>query len=157
MEEDKDNIKELIEILRNTKHNDDNWLNTEEVPGPYKLEGGELTEMSQKKAYEMILRSRKRQPGNRQTTERMEGTRVELTQKTENPITIAEIWTNNKSTVISPKISDFLWKLCHNRHKVEEWFKRITGWEDKSECKCGKLETMNHILMECPLNQGKAI
>jgi len=32
------------------------WLHGEEVPGPFKLEGSELTEITQKKAYKMILR-----------------------------------------------------------------------------------------------------
>jgi len=47
--------------------------------------------MFQKKAYEMILKARKRQPGNKQTAERMEETRIELTQKTKNSIMVTEI------------------------------------------------------------------
>ena len=78
-EKNRDNIKELIETLKDTEHNDNDWLNMEEVPGLYKVEEGELTEMSQKKAYEVILRSRKRQPRNRRTAERIEETRKELT------------------------------------------------------------------------------
>jgi len=105
----------------------------------------------------MILRHRERQPGNSPTNKRMKNVRKELFQKTGTYTTINEIWTKNEKGVISPKISDFLWKLCHNKHKVGTWFLRIKGWEDRAHCKCGKLETMNHILIECPLNQGRAI
>jgi len=42
-------------------------------------------------------------------------------------------------------------------HKVGTWFLKIRGWENRAHCKCGELKTMNHIIMECPLNQGSAI
>jgi len=38
---------------------------------------------------------------------------------------INDIWINNEKKVTSPKINNFLWKLCHNRHKVETWFLKI--------------------------------
>jgi len=113
--------------------------------------------MTQKKAHKMILRHCKRQPGNIPTYKRMEDIRIELFQKTETCITINKIWTNNEKDIIPPKIKDFLWKLCHNRHKVGEWFLKIKGWENRAYCKCGQLDTIDHILMECPLNQGQAI
>jgi len=37
------------------------------------------------------------------------------------------------------------------------WFLKIKGWENRVHCKCGKLETMDHIIIECLLNQGHAI
>jgi len=50
----------------------------------------------------------------------MKETRKQLIQETGNYTTIIEIWTNHKNAMILPKISDFLWKLCHNQHKIEE-------------------------------------
>jgi len=76
------------------------WLKTEEIPGPFKLEGGELMEMTQKKAYKMILRHRKRLPGNNPTDRRMESTRKELLQKTGTCMTTCEIWINNEKGVM---------------------------------------------------------
>jgi len=105
----------------------------------------------------MILRHQNRQPGNNPTKSRIEKTKIELLQKTGACITMDDIWTNNEKRIIPPKISDFLWKLNHNRHKVGTWFLKIKGWENRAYCKCGKLETMDHIIMECPLNQGHAI
>jgi len=81
--------------------------------------------MTQKKAYKMILRHQNRQPGNNPTERRMEKTRKELLQKTRAYMTITDIWINNEKGVVSPKISDFLWKLCHNRHKIGIWFLKI--------------------------------
>jgi len=87
----------------------------------------------------------------------MEKTKKELLQKTGACMTINDIWTNNRKGIIPPKISDFLWKLCHTKHKVGTWFLKIRGWENRAHCKCGKLETIDHIIMECLLNQGPAI
>jgi len=133
------------------------WLNKEEIPEPFKLEGSKLTELTQKKAYKMILRQHNRQPGNDPTKSRLEKTKKELLQKTGICMTTNDIWMNNRKGIIPPKIDDFLWKLCHNRHKIGTWFLKIKGWENRAHCKCGKLETMNHIIMECPLNQGPTI
>jgi len=116
-----------------------------------------LIEITQKKAYKIILRHRNRQPSNNPTKSRIEKTKTELLQKTGTCITVDDIWTNNGKGIIPPKISDFLWKLNHNRHKVGTWFQKIKGWENRAHCKCGKLETMDHIIIECPLNQGHAI
>ena len=83
--------------------------------------------MTQKKAYKMILRHQNRQPGNNPTKRRMEKTKNELLQKTGACITVNDIWTNNGKGIIPSKISDFLWKLSHNRHKMDTWFLKIRG------------------------------
>jgi len=105
----------------------------------------------------MILRQRERQPGNDPTKRRIEKTKEELLRKTGTCITKNDIWINNGKRIIPPKVNDFLWKLCHDRHKIGLWFLKIKGWENRAHCKCGKLETINHIIMECPLNQGPTI
>jgi len=75
----------------------------------------------------MILRHYNRQPRNNLTERRIKETEKELLQKTGVCITINNIWINNEKRVISPKINDFLWKLCYNRHKVRTWFLKIRG------------------------------
>ena len=52
-------IKELIEILKDSEQNKNIWLNIKKVPGPFKLKSSKLTEMTQKKAYKIVLRHRK--------------------------------------------------------------------------------------------------
>jgi len=81
-EEEIDTMKKIIATLRNNTPSESTWLNKKEVPEPFKLEGSELTEMTQKKAYKMILRHHNRQPGNDQTKKRIEETKKELLQKT---------------------------------------------------------------------------
>ena len=105
----------------------------------------------------MILRHYNRQPRNNLTERRIKETEKELLQKTGVCITINNIWINNEKRVISPKINDFLWKLCYNRHKVRTWFLKIRGQKNKAYCKCRKLKTIDHIIMECLLNQGPTI
>jgi len=155
--EEMDIMKKIIKTLKKGSPNESIWLNKEEIPEPFKLEGSKLTELTQKKAYKMILRQHNRQPGNDLIKNRLEKTKKELLQKTGTCVTTNDIWMNNGKGIIPPKINDFLWKLCHNRHKTDTWFLKIKGWENRAYCKCRKLETMDHIIMECPLNQGPTI
>ena len=156
-DEEIDIIKRITETLGNGRPNESVWLNKEEIPEPFKLEDSELAELTQKKAYKMILRQHNRQPRNDPTKRRIEKTKEELLRRTGTCITRNDIWINNGKRIIPPKINDFLWKLCHNRHKIGLWFLKIKRWENRAHCRCGKLETMNHIIMECPLNQGPTI
>jgi len=69
MENDVESINELIKTIKDSRNSNRIWLDTEEVLGPYRLEGGKLTEITQKIAYKVIIRSRKRQPGNTNSKE----------------------------------------------------------------------------------------
>jgi len=122
-----DIIEKMIKTLKKERPYKSIWLNKEEIPEPFKLEDSKLTELTQKKAYKMILRQHNRQPGNDQTKSRLEKTKKELLQKTGICITTSDIWMNNGKGIISPKMNDFLWKLGHNRHKIGTWFLKIKG------------------------------
>ena len=52
-------------------------------------------------------------------------------------------------------MKDFIWKLIHNYHKVDNQFKRIPNWQEKAICECGETETIDHTLTECKLNKSK--
>ena len=88
---------------------------------------------------------------------RIENTYEEYKRKTGNRMMSKDIWTGIKNKRIPFKIKDFIWKLIYNQHKVGNQFKIIPNWQDKAICKCGKTETMNHILIECKLNKSKDI
>jgi len=107
-EEEMNTMKKITETLRNGIPDENIWLNKEEIPEPFKLEGSELTELTQKKAYKMILRYHSRQPSNDQTKSRIEKTKKELLQKTGTCMTTSNIWINNGKEIIPPKINDFL-------------------------------------------------
>jgi len=72
IEKNKDTIRDLVKILKDREQKDSIWIKTEEVPRHYKLKDDELVKMTQKKAYKMILKHRKRQPDNNPTTKRIE-------------------------------------------------------------------------------------
>jgi len=55
-----DTMKKIIETLRNSIPDESIWLNKKEIPESFKLESSELTELTQKKAYKIILRYRSR-------------------------------------------------------------------------------------------------
>jgi len=89
--EEMNTMKKITETLKNGILDENIWLNKEEIPEPFKLEGSELTELTQKKAYKMILRYCSRQPGNDQTKSRIEKTKKELLQKTGTCMTTSNI------------------------------------------------------------------
>jgi len=107
-EEEIDIIKRITETLGNGKPAESIWLNKEKIPEPFKLEGSELAELTQKKAYKMILRQHNRQSGNNPTKRRIKKTKEELLRKTGTCITRNDIWVNNGKRIIPPKINDFL-------------------------------------------------
>ena len=117
-DEEIDIIKRITETLGNGEPAKSVWLNKEEILEPFKLEDSELAELTQKKAYKIILRQHNRQPRNDPTKRRIEKTKEELLRKTGTCITRNDIWINNGKRIIPPKINDFLWKLCHDRHKI---------------------------------------
>jgi len=77
-----DIMEKIIKTLKKGSPDESIWLNKEEIPEPFKLEGSKLTELTQKKAYKMILRQLNRQPSNNPTKSRLEKTKKELLQKT---------------------------------------------------------------------------
>ena len=50
---------------------------------------------------------------------------------------------------ITPKISDFIWKIIHNRIKCGSFFQYIQDLQDRQYCPCGKIESIEHILLYC--------
>jgi hypothetical protein len=56
---------------------------------------------------------------------------------------------------LNPNLRNFLWKLVHSAHKDGTYWSKIPGCEDRAQCaKCDVPESMNHIIFECPHNQG---
>ncbi|KAF8316924.1 uncharacterized protein EI90DRAFT_2856666, partial [Cantharellus anzutake] len=65
---------------------------------------------------------------------------------------------NSNQRDTSPEIRNFLWKLTHNCLKIGNYWLRIPKYEHHSECEhCQQMETIDHILFECPQNHGKRL
>ena len=153
-------IKILEELEQTTSKREDQRekkLEIEEIPIEYKIEGAKIRQLTQKTAYKLILQEKNLKPEGKLTQKRIEDTCEEHKRKTRNRITSKDIWEGIKNKKILFRMKDFIWKLIHNHHKVGNWFKRIPNWQDKAICECGKVETMDHILIECRLNKSKDI
>ncbi|KAF8290557.1 hypothetical protein DL93DRAFT_2069006, partial [Clavulina sp. PMI_390] len=66
--------------------------------------------------------------------------------------TEANIWLSIlKSKTLSHNMITFLWKVLHRAHKIGPyWTKMQNKYAVRGECQYSKLETMDHILFECP-------
>lgn len=63
-----------------------------------------------------------------------------------------------KSRTLSRNVIAFLWLMIHDAHKIGNyWAQMSPPWSDRATCSCGDLETMNHIMFECPLSAGRYI
>ncbi|KZV60036.1 hypothetical protein PENSPDRAFT_594573, partial [Peniophora sp. CONT] len=64
------------------------------------------------------------------------------------------IWTATWSPLLYRKDQEFMWKLMHDTYKVGEYWRKMDkpDYHNRKYCgECGDdLETMRHILTECP-------
>lgn len=128
-----------------------------EIPQAFKLEGARLMNLTQKMAYTLILANRNITPGTDITRSNIKRTQTAHHVKTGRIPLEHEIWSSINKDPIPMKFRDFIWKLIHNRHKVGRWFLKIPEWEEKAQCECGELESMEYIIFKCKLNNEKTI
>ena len=114
----------------------------------YLQEGAKLEKMTQNIAYKLALRKNKEKPGGAETWRRIKNIKETLTEKWNIKITEEQIWKGIEQ-VENPQIRDFIWKIIHNRIKCGKFFRFIPNWQEKEFCKCGKSETIEHILIKC--------
>ena len=139
-------MKKLEENLKKNEQ-DEISINFKEKT-KYVMEGAKLEKMTQKIAYEKILERRSQKPGGENTARTIEGIIKNLEDKWNIRITQKKFWRNNE-TIKDKKMIDMIWKIVHNRIKCGKFFAKIPGWEEKKECKCGQVESMEHILLKC--------
>ena len=120
-------------------------------------DGARLMALNQKNIYRLLIN--KIEEDTPQTEERIfQKIKQSLQEWTTPPQNREELWKKLwKDDIIDNKIKDFIWRAINNRVKCGQYFKNIPGWEDKATCKCGVLETLEHIIMKCPHNHSKEI
>ena len=79
--------------------------------------------MTQKKAYELIIKEITESPGGLKTITNLEK--------------------------VKEQMKDFIWKIIHGRIKCGTFFRFIPGWQEKEFCACGASESIEHILLMC--------
>lgn len=57
-----------------------------------------------------------------------------------------------------PNMHTFLWKCIQGANKCGPYWSNIPGYEDRGTCtSCDQVESMEHILFQCPENQGEVV
>lgn len=123
----------------------------------FKIEGARLRTLDQKTTYELIMNKKKVQPGKEKTQESIKETKEGLRKIMGSTPTTKQIWKGLYKEPIDNKISDFLWKIIHNRIKCGPYFRWMEGFEERQYCACGNYETISHILLDCEENNCKEI
>lgn len=124
-------------------------------PSTAPLEGMKLQILSQKLAYEKIIDSlNTSKPNNKQLINNLTIAKNDLsTEFNINPPT-SKIWTG-LTQPIQNNISDFIWKLIHNRLRIGEYFLHIPQLTEAAQCLCKEsLETQHHLLLDCPIDNN---
>ena len=117
----------------------------------YLHSGAKLQALTQKLAYELTLKKAVESPGGPRTWRKIKAIQETLINKWDLRVEEEEIW-NGLNKVKNNKVQDFIWKMIHDRIKCGEFFKYIPNWQDKQFCQCGKIESIEHILLKCELN-----
>ena len=119
------------------------------IPKEFNLTGAELSTLSQASAYAAI-REMKKTKHTETTENNVRRIMNTIQQLTGQPPEAEKIWKQLRNEAIKRLISDFLWKMIHNVHKVGKYWKNLPGYEERSKCnKCDTLESIEHILFEC--------
>ena len=114
------------------------------------MQGAKLASITQVIAYRG-LREAENPITRRTTTRNLEKIRTDIRDQNGELETDEAIWESLRSQPISPKIQDFLYKAIHGTHKIGRYWLNIENYNTRSECTtCGREESMDHILTECP-------
>jgi len=129
-----------------------------EVPKSFQITGARLQTLTQAQAYKLIISQKETTPGGQKTKERIEYIKTEIEKKWKMRPTEEMIWKGIYNNDTNRKISDFIWKVTHNRIKCGSFFNQIPNWEEKQYCyRCKQIESVSHILLECKENHQEAI
>ena len=112
--------------------------------------------MTQKKAYMLAVKENMKKPGGVETGRNMTMVQEEVEKVWKMKVKEKEVWKGLKK-IDQPQIAQFIWKIAHGRIKCGRFFRFIPQWTDKEFCKCGKTESVEHILFECEESHQEAV
>ncbi|KAI1782545.1 ribonuclease H-like domain-containing protein, partial [Ganoderma leucocontextum] len=143
---------EMADILAEQgRETDTPWDINYNVPNEWSVNGARLSTLTQKQAYQLILRSRNRKPGQCSDTTHInisdaqdELERISTIRPTEE-----QIWKGLHKNPIKRNKTDFIWKLIHGRLRCGKYFSTIPSLRERQYCRCGEIESYDHMLVRC--------
>jgi ribonuclease HI/exonuclease III len=134
--------------INGTKKEEEDNLNLNINPD-FKISGARLAALTQKSAYRLLLRNKNTDPitnVGRRSINRIKEAIEEVSGKRP---TDQGVWSTLWKSALSNKFKDFQWKLIHDRLRCGMYFKNITNLQDRANCRCGAIETPQHIFFDC--------
>jgi ribonuclease HI/endonuclease/exonuclease/phosphatase family metal-dependent hydrolase len=145
----------------------DEGMNTEEEFTEKDLERNEnfledgirLHKITMKQAYEAIIdRSSKNEWKRTKRAKGISKMLEEFEEKTTYGPTEEMMNTTTWRLNLPNNVKDFLWKIQRNMTKCGPIFLQWGGeWTEKARCRCGEIESIKHIIMECPRGEQRTI
>lgn len=116
-----------------------------------------LSTLQQHEAYALIKEWKVKRPYNKSKQNNIKIAQATLKYETGWRPKEEAIWLGLYQNDIKNNISDFIWKILHNRIRCGNYFTNMNTeeWKMKQFCACGAVETIEHILLECDLNKAK--
>ncbi|KAF8827360.1 hypothetical protein HHX47_DHR5000756 [Lentinula edodes] len=123
----------------------------------YVHKSARLQALTQKYAYELIRQWNTKKPRNKKKELNIKTAQKAVKDYTSLKPREQDIWMGLQLKEIPNIISDFIWKIIHDRIKCGNYFANMSSpeWKEKQYCECGKIETIEHILLKCKLNKAR--
>jgi ribonuclease HI/exonuclease III/chemotaxis regulatin CheY-phosphate phosphatase CheZ len=150
-----DEGNENADKLANEGMNKDIVIELNEViPKEFEVQGARLSCLTQKTAYRLIIQEKTEKLELLNSTKIIiEDIQDEIERATGIRPLPKNIWLGLHKRPIANNISDFIWKMIHNRIRCGKFFLCIPGWEEKAMCQCGEVESPEHIMIHCKDSQ----
>ncbi|KAI0339655.1 ribonuclease H-like protein [Trametopsis cervina] len=121
------------------------------------LSGAQIIAIDQKTLYRGI-KELETTAERRATTHHIQLTKAAVLFHTGLVPTTGTIWNAIRNRNNRRLVQTFLWRLIHNAFRCGEWWQHISGFEERSLCGiCQQLESVEHILIQCPSPGRKVI
>ena len=124
--------------------------------GIYLQDGAKLEKMTQKLAYELVIKKLSTTPGGKESIDRINKIKKNLENKWDTKINSEKTW-KDLEYIKNAKIQEFIWKIIHNRIKCGKYFRFIPNWQEKQYCCCGEIESIEHILLRCKKSKQRKV
>jgi hypothetical protein len=128
-----------------------------EIHPSFNLTGAQLVTMTQSLAYKGIceLKNLKCRRG---TTRMLAITRHAVKEQTGTFPDDRQVWKSTRHRDFSKIFRTFIWKSIQNTHKIGEYWENIDNYGHRASCqKCGTMESLEHILLQCDILGQKTV